>query len=280
MKLSIIFASFLFISSLYAQSSLPKWEADLNHARELFELSEYQKAYEITAKILAESEEGTQQWVDSSYFTAFAALHAGKLTEANKWFELHINAYGAGLQEGNIDDVYFLWIDNLIYGFAAYYQNTGDFKSSLKFHQARLNFFNSYTSTLKQRDWALAHNNISVSLSSLKRFDEARKHLIIAIGYAKSDPVTLKYLKFQEILILASEEKCEEFEKKIEGSFAKSLNSLQQVVLKFSLLECKGELEKALLLANKTLKKHSKSDVNKTIELLILKQYVDKNSNK
>jgi tetratricopeptide (TPR) repeat protein len=276
MKLSIIFLSLLFLTSSYAESSLPKWEADLNHARELFELRKYKKAYEITAKILAESEDGTQQWVDSSYFTAFAALHAGKATEANKWFELHINAYGAGLQEGNIDDVYFLWIDNLIYGFAAYYQNTGDFKNSLKYHQARLNFFNSYTSTLKKHDWALAHNNISVSLSSLKRFDEARKHLAIAIDYAKSDPDTIKHLKFQKILVLASEKKCEEFEGEIDGGFAKSLNSLQQVVLKFSLLECKGESEKALLLANETLKKHSKSDVNKTIELLVLRQYVEK----
>lgn len=276
MKLLIIIVSLLIITSSLAASNLPEWEVKLNHAKSLFESREYQKAYEITAEILAKSNEGTQRWVDSSYFVALAALHAGKPTEANKWFELHLNAYGVGIEEGNIDDVYFLWIDNLIYGFAAYYQNTANFESALKYHQARLNFFESYSSTLKPHDWALAHNNISVSLSSLKRFVEARKQLTIAIDYAKSEPNTLKYLKFQEVLALASEQKCDEFEKKSRSEFAKSLNSLQKIVLKFSLFECKGETKNALSLANETLNKYSQSDVNNTIELLILRQYVEK----
>jgi len=276
MKLSIIFVTLLFVCSSFAESNTPNWEVTLNQAKSLFESREYLRAYEITEKVLTESEEGTQQWVDSSYFMAIAALHKGNITEANKWFELHLNAYGVGLQEGNIDDVYFLWIDNLIYGFAAYYQNNGDFDNALKYHQARVNFFNSYTSTLKPSDWALAHNNISVAFASLKQFDEARKHLDIAMDYAKSDQSTLNFLKFQRILILASEKKCKEFEIEVEEGFAKSLSSLQQTVLNFSLLECNGEEEQALLLATETLKKYSESDVNKTIELLILRQYVEK----
>jgi len=276
MKLSIIFASILFLASSFAQEAHMQWESELNHAKSLFELREYQKAYEISAKVLNDSNEGTQQWVDSSYFVALAALHAGDEVEANKWFELHLNAYFVGLEEGNIDDVYFLWIDNLIYGFAAYYQNTGNFDNALKYHIARLNFFESYPSILKPEDRAWAHNNISVSLGSLKRFDEARKQLSIAIEYAKDKPDTLSYIKFQKLLLLSSEDKCEELQQEMNKDFAISLNKLKKIVLKFELCKCKKEVKEAVSLANETLKNYSQREIDGTLELLILKQYVEK----